>query len=160
MTIHSVFFLFSTMTEGQFLKLSYVIQQMHQQTVSPCLSVCPTVFHSVHLSLSVSLSGWLAAFLLWAKGMKNPSFVADFSVFLSFVVFPASWNPFFRIPCEFLRGYSLSYWNLFVEITFIDANTSKRHRKSVVFGQFFHFSHICCLPSFSGPLFSRVHATL
>ena len=154
MTIHSVFFLFSTIAEGQFLKLSYGLQQMHQQTVSPCLSVCPSVFHSVHLSQSVSLSGWLAGCLSpMGKGCKK-SFICGWFVNFSLICgLPSFLEPVFS---DSLRIFT---WIFTVLLKFICANyfhwcqyKQKTENPSFLVN-FFHFSHICCLPSFSGPIF-------
>ena len=62
-------------------------------------------------------------------------------------VLPASRNLFFQIPYDILWGYDISYLILCVEMTCIEAQVC------VIFGQFFHFSDTCRLPSFLGPIF-------
>ena len=109
MTVYSVF-LSVFNHSGRAISEAVLRNKANAPTVTPCLSVRLSFTLAFCLCLSVCLSVWLAGCLSpMGKGFENHSFVADFSIFLSFVVFPASWNPFFRIPYEFLRGYSLSY---------------------------------------------------
>ena len=60
---------------------------------------------------------------------KNLSFLADFPIFLTFAVSPASRDPFFRIPDDFLRQYRLFHRILLMKMTCINANMSKKTGK-------------------------------
>ena len=142
MTIHSVFFLFSTIAEGQFLKLSYVIQQMHQQTVSPCLSVCPSVFHSVHLSLSVSLSGWLAGCLSpMGKGYEKSFICGRFFSFSLICGLPSFLEPIFSDSSGIFRWIQLVSLNFFPEndlqrCKYEQKNRGKSHHQALAIQAF------------------------
>ena len=88
-----------------------------------------------------------------AKIIKNQSFLPIFSIFLTLAVPTASWNPFFRIPCKFLRRYRSFSLNFLHKNGLFHANLCKNHGKSVNFADFFNFSHTCCFHSILGPIF-------
>ena len=61
---------------------------------------------------------------------KNLSFLANFPIFLTFAVSPASRDPFFWIPDDFLRQSWLFHRILMMKMTFINAYRSKKQEKS------------------------------
>ena len=106
---------------------------------------------------------------LLAKFLENLTFFANFSIFLTLAVFPASWNPFFWIPQEFLGGYSLFHWIFSLEMTCSGANMSKKNGEKS-----YHHHHphkvasndmalsgiqtgndLWCLPAFLGHIYTQ-----
>ena len=61
--------------------------------------------------------------------MKNLAFLAYFPIYLTFAVSPASRDPFFRIPDDFLRKFRLFHQILLMKMACINANTSKKTGK-------------------------------
>ena len=61
--------------------------------------------------IDVGLYHWIffikmaCSMLIYAKIMENLSFLPIFSIFLTLAVSTVSWDPFFRIPHDFLHGY-------------------------------------------------------
>ena len=65
---------------------------------------------------------------LLAKFLENLPFFANFSIFLTLAAFPASWDPFFRIPCKFLRRYRSLSLNFLHKNGLFHANLCKNHQ--------------------------------
>ena len=131
----------------QFFDFSY--------TCCPHSFLEPTFSYSLQIFSSMKVFIKMACSMLTnAKIMENLSFLPIFSIFLTLAVPTAFWNPFFRIPCKFLRRYRSLSLNFLHKNSLFHANLCKNHGKSVNFADFFNFSHTCCFHSILGPIFS------
>ena len=121
--------------------------------VSPFISCCSFKFFSHLLSpqllrthffrflanfyLDVGLYHWIffvkmaCTMQMLAKIMENLSFFAVLSIFLTLAVATASWDPFFRIPCKFLRGYRSFSLNFLHESGLYQCKLEQKRLKKV-----------------------------